>query len=267
MNSRWARRHRGVLITAALLAVVLSGLYAIYSSMSGGDSDRYTGLGELLESGEGATVSTMEWSEANQFAEWMRGTAEWASAEELLASKGFDTEGLQTECYRIEYSGLTVNLSRATTATSENGSLAEVVLAVDDSGIISAWILVTNLPPETASGMDPSSKNIPVYAFSNGMPVFFVNLYHLVDGVWGSSRYWWHDSHDHPNWYYSQYDYWWWYYEWHDIPWVPWYDWFFSWYYGQRFYYWSTWFPIDESSAALGLALLLAASALVCRRP
>ncbi len=76
-----------------------------------------------------------------------------------------------------------------------------------------------------------------------GYPVFYVRWWIPKHGRLIYWRYWWYDSHNHPNWFYSSY-YWyyryWWYYR---NPWPYWYNWFWGWYYGYHWHYWSTWFP------------------------
>ncbi len=237
---------------------MILGLYAIYSSIASPFSEGRDGLGELLEAGGDGKVSLLNGSEASGVMELLRGTGEWNMALEYLMSKGFDVDSLYVECYRVQHIDMIINLSRSILTEKENGSIAEFVIASDQAGMVSAWIIITNIPLKKVNGGKTPSNRIPVQTFSNGMPVFYVNFYHLVNGKWLSSNYWWHNSHDHPNWYYSQYEYWHTYYKWHDIPWISWYDWFFSWYYGNRFNYWSTWFPIQEpTTEVIGLVLFI----------
>lgn len=76
-----------------------------------------------------------------------------------------------------------------------------------------------------------------------GYPVFYVRWWIPLQGRLVYWRYWWYDSHNHPNWFYSCY-YWYWRYWWYYRgPWPYWYTWFWGWYYGSHWYYWSTWFP------------------------
>ncbi len=255
------KSHKGLLTVGTILAATLVSLYAIYSSMESDTSSRHEGLESLLQSGEQAVVRELEGTEREAVIGKMRGMPEWASGESFLRTKGFEIDPSHLQAYQAIVSGYVVNITRSRTKVSANMSIGELVLAADGSGKTSAWILVSNLPPETVSGMEPEAKSVPVTTWANGMPVFYVSLYHLVLGRWIPYHYWWHDSHDHPNWYYGCYDYWWWYYRWYGIEWIPWYDWFFSWYYNKRFYYWSTWFPIAEP---LVFIILLLSTHLAC---
>jgi hypothetical protein len=74
-------------------------------------------------------------------------------------------------------------------------------------------------------------------------PVFYIHCWVVKHGQLIPWRYWWYDSHHHPNWFYSgyyRYYRYWWYYRNH---WPYWYNWFWGWYYGYHWHYWSTWFP------------------------
>ncbi len=178
-------------------------------------------------------------------------TPEWGMAESFLANKEYVVDGAYPQTYQAQVNGEVLNIIRGSSIISPDASTAEIVLVENAAGNISAWIMVTNLPPHVDDGIDQTARTIPVAAWSNGKPVFYVHFYHLIRGAWVPFYYWWHEPSNHPNWYYSVYNYWWWYYDWYDIDWWWWYDWFFAWYYGVRFYYWSTWFPIGEPIAAL----------------
>jgi hypothetical protein len=99
---------------------------------------------------------------------------------------------------------------------------------------------ITNLDPLLAEVPDP-----PI-AF-NGMPYFFITTLRWVGPTdigrvvyW---RYWWFDSHHHPNWYYSCFRHYWDYYALVDHVWPWWHHWAYGWYYWRFWYFWSTWFP------------------------
>lgn len=249
------RNHKGLLTIVTLLAIVMSSLYLIYSSIQNEASPRHERLGSLLEIGEGVNVVELDGPGRLHVIDFFQNTSEWSMAESFLFDKGFEMDGSFLFAYQANFGEYIISILRAKTEVSSNMSVGEILLATEDSGNISAWIMVTNLPPDTLSGMDPEANSIPVMTYANGMPVFYVSFYHLIQDTWVPYHYWWHNSHDHPNWYYSHYDYWWWYYEWYGIEWVPWYDWFFGWYYHQRFFYWSTWFPIGEPSLVIAIFL------------
>jgi hypothetical protein len=246
-------RRKGILSIGVIMAVLLSSLYAIYSSVGAGG--RHEGLGSLLASAQDAKGGeSLDPLASEMIIEVLTNTNEWGLAEAFLKDKGFviDPTGLRAYQYKLDSEVLSV--LRGSSGVSANGSTAEIVLVMDSSDRISSWIMVSNLPQETVQGGQSTTSTIPVLAWSNGMPVFYVYFYHLIGGVWVPYHYWWHDSHNHPNWYYSLYNYWWWYYDWYGHEWWPWYDWFFAWYYNVRFCYWSTYFPVSEASPLLGLA-------------
>jgi hypothetical protein len=113
-----------------------------------------------------------------------------------------------------------------------------------DPGSPFVTMMFTNLGMPGVIGSDPTISDIPVYVWSNGMPVYYVTIWRWMGpGWWVPWHYWWYDSHNHPNWYYSYYNWWWWYYRWWGYTWRPWYNWYYTWWYWRYFYYWSTWFP------------------------
>ncbi len=248
------RKRKASLLAGIAIAISLASLYAIYSALEG--DSRHEGLGSLLEAGEDAEVAQLEGAGAQMVSDYLHATAEYKMAVDFLTAKGMDLDQSQEIAYQANVGGENLSILRALTAVSANGTMAEVILILDQENAVSAWIMSTNLPPETSVGADPKANYIPVYVWSNGMPVFYVYFHHLIGGRWVPYHYLWHDSHDHPNWYYSHYNYWWWYYGWYDIDWPHWHDWFFSWYYNTRLCYWSTWFPIGEPCGTL-LAILL----------
>jgi len=248
------RKNKGLLTLGITIVLVTSSLYAIYSSIGGDGGPRHAGLGSLLDSSAGANVAELTGPGAKQVIDVLQYSQEWGEAVSFLSSKGFQLDAANIHAYQIKIGGYVLSVLRQYTSPSENMSIAEVVLVRDDDGRNSAWILVTNLPLSSLG--EYGAGEIPVFTFSNGMPVFFVTFYHLVEGEWIPYNYWWHSAHNHPNWYYSVYRFWWQYYDWHYIDWPFWYDGFLGWYYDLRFCYWSTYFPIGEASGAL-LALWL----------
>jgi hypothetical protein len=99
----------------------------------------------------------------------------------------------------------------------------------------------TNLDPLLAEVPDP-----PIVF--NGMPYFFITTLRWVNGRIVYWRYWWFDSHHHPNWYYSHYFWYWrhWYWYYTGVDWPYWYWWAHGWYYWRYWYFWSTWFPWQQ---------------------
>ena len=257
-------RYKGLLTIGILLLIASSSLYVIYSSIQTVGSSQHQSLSSLLAASEGANVRKLEGTELQEAITQLQALPEWASAESFLSAKGF-VDPSNFDAFEALVAGYVINILRARTEVSANmgKGMAEIILTMDNTGMISAWILVTNLPPETDSFFDvffeidvqQEARSIPVTVWSNGMPVFYVTFYHLIGGVWVPYHYLWNDAENHPNWYYSYYYWWWWYYDWYGIEWVPWYDWFFGWYYHQRFYYWSTWFPIGEPIYVMALFL------------
>ena len=94
----------------------------------------------------------------------------------------------------------------------------------------------TNLDPQLAEVPDP-----PV--FYNNIPYFYVTTLRVVDGRILFWRYWWFDSHHHPNWYFACYQYYWDYYYGTGADWPWWHQWVYGWFYWRFWYFWSTWFP------------------------
>jgi hypothetical protein len=113
---------------------------------------------------------------------------------------------------------------------------AYLVAMVADDGTSFFQAHHTNLDPKLAEVHEP-----PI--IYNDIPYFYITTLRIVDGrivVW---RYWWFDSHHHPNWYFACYQHYWDYYNRTDAVWPWWHQWVYGWYYWRFWYYWSTWFP------------------------
>jgi hypothetical protein len=108
------------------------------------------------------------------------------------------------------------------------------ILADDGTGFFQAHH--TNLDPELAEVPDP-----PI--MYNDIPYFYITTLRVVGGRIVYWRYWWFDSHHHPNWYYACYQHYWDYYYRTGALWPWWHQWVYGWYYWRFWYYWSTWFP------------------------
>lgn len=113
---------------------------------------------------------------------------------------------------------------------------AYLVAMVADDGTSFFQAHHTNLDPRLAEVPDP-----PIYY--NDIPYFYITTLRIVGGRIAVWRYWWFDSHHHPNWYFACYQHYWDYYYRTDTKWPPWHQWVYGWYYWRFWYYWSTWFP------------------------
>jgi hypothetical protein len=259
------RKNKGLLTIGIFLVLVTASLYVIYSSMDSSSGPRHRGLGSLLDAGAGANVAELSGEGAKQVIDVLQYTPQWTGAIEFLLTKGFHFDPTYMYVYQVNMGGYVLSILRSYSVPSANGTIAEIIMVRDDDGRDSIWIMVTNLP--TAISWGSTAAEIPVFTFSNGMPVFFVTFYHLVGDVWIPYHYWWHSAQNHPNWYYSVYKYWWHYYDWYLIDWPFWYDGFFAWYYNIRFYYWSTYFPMSEAAGIMaGLLIAIAAFRMSLRR-
>jgi hypothetical protein len=94
----------------------------------------------------------------------------------------------------------------------------------------------TNLDPELAEVLDP-----PI--LYNNIPYFYITTLRVVGGRIVYWRYWWFDSHHHPNWYFACYQHYWDYTYRTGADWPWWHQWVYGWYYWRFWYFWSTWFP------------------------
>lgn len=121
-------------------------------------------------------------------------------------------------------------------ALPPEGVVAYLVAMEADDGTSFYQAHHTNLDPSLAEVPDPA-------IIVNNMPYFYITTLQVVDGRIVYWRYWWYDSHRHPNWYYSCYQHYWDYYYHGGYPWPAWYDWTYGWYYWRFWYFWSTWFP------------------------
>lgn len=126
--------------------------------------------------------------------------------------------------------------SSAPLTTSPQGSAAYLTAMVADNGTTLFQAHHTNLDPQLAESTAP-----PLVV--NDMPYFYVTVIHLVDDQPVTWRYWWYDSHHHPDWYYACYRHYWDHYHRVGAPWADWYHWAYGWTYWRFWYYWSTWFP------------------------
>jgi hypothetical protein len=145
---------------------------------------------------------------------------------------------------RMDTDGGGVHLIGMTVARVANEVMGAVTaIACDDQGCDEGFYQahVTNLDPLLAEVPDP-----PIVF--NGMPYFFITTLRWVNGRIVYWRYWWFDSHHHPNWYYSHYFWYWRHWNWYytGTDWPYWYWWAHGWYYWRYWYFWSTWFPWQQ---------------------
>jgi hypothetical protein len=119
---------------------------------------------------------------------------------------------------------------------SPEGSVAYLTAMVADDGTSLFQAHVTNLDPQLAEIPDPQ-------IIVNAMPYFYVTTLRWVGGRIVPWRYWWYDSHHHPNWYYACYRHYWDAYHGAGYAWPGWHDWAYGWIYWRFWYFWSAWFP------------------------
>lgn len=241
----------------AVLACMMfgaAGLYMAYDSTSAGSMEagalppRIGGLGDLLNPSEDVGIREMPPQDQETWIGEVMSHPAYLEAQMALEYKGFQLDCTTRETLIAMVDGTPVRIFTIETV-AVNGTYGVIAFASDDLGNMEAWYMITNIGQKSIMGTDPTISTIPVYTWSNGMPVYFVSIWQW----WGYTRwvpyhYWWHNSHNHPNWYYSYYNYWWWYHQWYDYPsgilcWYGWTNWYYCWFYWRYFYYWSTHFP------------------------
>lgn len=126
--------------------------------------------------------------------------------------------------------------STPSSGTALEGSVAYLTCMVADDGTGFFQAHVTNLDPRLAQAPD-----LPIIV--NGMPYFYVTTLQWIDGRIVPWRYWWYDSHHHPDWYYACYRHYWEAYHHAGQAWPAWHVWAYGWSYWRFWYYWSAWFP------------------------
>jgi hypothetical protein len=126
--------------------------------------------------------------------------------------------------------------SNPSARASPEASVAYLTAMVADDGTSFFQAHHTNLDPRLAESPSPA-------IVVNQMPYFHVTTLQVVQGRIVTWRYWWYDSHHHPDWYYALYRHYWDYYHGIGYRWPGWYHWAYGWYYWRFWYYWSAWFP------------------------
>jgi len=238
----------------ALATLCAAGLYIAYDVTSASPElpatmpPRIETLGELLDVKNNVAIKPMGPADTDAYVGQVIPSEPWRDAEMALTKKGLLLDMATFEAFVAQVDDTTVSVVSAETH-AVNGTYGVIIYARDAQGNVAAWYMITNIGQKSVVGADPTISTIPVYVWSNGMPVYFVSIWHWMGpGWWVPYHYWWHDSHNHPNWYYSYYNYWWWYHYWYDYPvyihykWFPWYNWYYAWFYWRYFYYWSTYF-------------------------
>lgn len=230
------------------VAAIAGAVYLAYDATGAGStgaptSERITSLGELIAPQESVILREMDPAELDTFYGSVIGHPAFAEAEEFFQQKGLPPwDPASHEAVVATVDGTTVQIWSQETHPA-NGTYGVFVFAKDEEGSHQIWRMVTNIGQKSIEGGDPTISDIPVYVWSNGMPVYYVSIWHWIGGYWYPYHYWWHNSHNHPNWYYSYYNHWWWRHYWYGYAWAPWYDWCYAWFYWRYFNYWSTYFP------------------------
>lgn len=238
---------RFLVITTVAIAC-LAGLYVTYEVTSASETDsmpeRLGSLGELIDPQESVSMRDMEASELDNFLASVEGHPAFFEAVTFFMEEknfpGWDLESQQGQIAVVDDQTVSIWSSETNPV---NGTYGVFIFARDEDGNHQIWRMVTNIGQKSIEGGDPPVCDLPVYVWSNGMPVYFVSVWHWIGGRWFPYNYWWHDSHNHPNWYYSYYNHWWWRHYWYGYEWAPWYNWYYAWFYWRYFNYWSTYFP------------------------
>jgi hypothetical protein len=239
-------RHTRLLAALLCLALGAAAVYVSYDSVRsadpGGTAPRVETLGELLDPQNDVSIREMEPALQDLYVGDVMQHPAFLDTEAFFLAKDLVWDWGSTEALEVHIDGSMITVFSVETFPC-NGTYGVYVFARDEQGGHLIWRMVTNIGQKSVEGGDPTISDIPVYVWSNGMPVYYVYVWQWFGGIWHPYHYWWHNSHNHPNWYYSYYNYWWWRYCWYDYYWAPWYNWFYTWYYWRFFYYWSTWFP------------------------
>lgn len=202
-------------------------------------------LSSLLDYPHPVNMVTLQGPEAIAARDMLLARTETIDLMSAMADKGFFFDPESAEVMRIETETLSpdgitqdVEITAMTMTTMENELSAALTAMVDNGPIERGFFQAhhTNLDPQLAEVPDP-----PIIV--NGMPYFYITTLRWINGRIVPWRYWWYDSHHHPNWYYSHYYWHWRYYSWYRVDWPYWYWWTHGWYYWRYWYFWSTWFP------------------------
>lgn len=162
-----------------------------------------------------------------------------------LEGKGyqFDNASANVIAVILAYDGTPYQgfaLSWWSSNVDSNGVRAFITaVEMNDGSDIVTGVQTNLLPPDQVPGIDP-------YIIVNAMPYMYVQPWWWVWGPWSRLvfwKYWWYDSHSHPNWYWGVY--WWWrsYMRYYQVVWRAWFWWYWSWVYWRHWYWWSTYFP------------------------
>jgi len=247
------------LAVLACIVTCMAGLYITYETTSAGSVETMTmpprigGLGELLNPTNDVGINHMTGPNGDALSGEVWQSLPYAEVSAAMEAKGLTWDESTVETLIVMFDGTPLYIFTVETAPV-NCTYGVFLYARDDLGNTEIWYMVTNIGQKSIMGTDPTISTIPVYTWANGMPVYFVSVYHWVGtdiympGRWVPYNYWWHNSHSHPNWYYSYYNHWWWYHYWYDYPyfgyyrWYPWSNWYYCWFYWRYFNYWSTHF-------------------------
>jgi len=242
--------RKRVLFASAFIAIMLLGTF-IFALQQPGRAQVATepkNLRDIVEfpPPNGAYMRDLEGPERDEAIMYIQGMVEGFFDVYLsLKDKGYNidyhtnaivssVEGMAGESFFTGYS-----LS-CWSGDGPNGTRAFIAAAIMYDGTNLVMGATTNLlPPEQVPGVDP-------YIIVNAMPYIYIDWYwwrcvypkYIVH--W---RYWWYNSHNHPNWFWGCY--WWWriYVRYYCVNWYPWWWWWWHWIYWRHWYWWSTYFP------------------------
>ena len=252
------RLSKSLAVFACIIACV-AGLYITYETTRAESVETMTmparlkGLGDLLNPPNDVGINQLNPQNMENLRGEVQQSSPFADAAAALEAKGLLWDYSTEEAFIVIIDAAPLHIYCLETIPV-NCTYGVFLYARDELGNTEIWYMITNIGQKSIMGTDPTISTIPVYTWANGMPVYFVSVYHWFGqniyspGWWVPYHYWWHNSHNHPNWYYSYYNHWWWYHYWYDYPywgfyrWYPWSNWYYCWFYWRYFNYWSTHF-------------------------
>lgn len=224
------------------LSVLLALGLALGFSAAGSESDLVANLSELLDFPAPVVIETLEGAEKMNVVERLGSLEGTKALMEEMFSLGFDF-------YSVLEDGRSVSAEMVTIQEGCPTSLEMITVAILSNGRSAALTVITDWQGESLiqahhTNLDPRLSEDPGPAIIvNDMPYFYITTLRWVNGRILRWRYWWFNSHHHPNWFYSHYYWYWRYYRWYGVPWPRWFWWYHGWYYHRYWYFWSTWFP------------------------
>ena len=182
---------------------------------------------------------------AAKLSEIINNVTGFSDVKDHLKAKGyiFDVASANVSLVNVEIANMTYSGAVLSWWSREGPNGTRAFLAAAEmgfSGDIVFGITTNLLSPEQVPGLDP-------YIIVNAMPYVYVEWHWWYSGTSRivSWKYWWYDSHSHPNWLWNCY--WWWrtYLKHYYLrPFIaPWWWWFWHWTCWKHWYWWSTEFP------------------------